>query len=50
MRLLIICLLALVTTIAGLMLCEGVAKDVFQYGFFGALGVSGVLLLLGHFN
>lgn len=50
MRMLILCLSALVISITGLMLCEGVLKDIFQYGFFGALGVSGVLLLLGHFN
>jgi hypothetical protein len=50
MKLLIFCLLAVAGTTTGVILCDGFAKDVFQWGFFGALGISAVLLLTSHFN
>lgn len=50
MKLLILCLLAVAGTTAGVMFCDGLAKDIFQWGFFGALGVSAVLLLTSSFN
>lgn len=50
MKLLILCLLAVVVTTTGVILCEGFVKDLFQFAFFAALGTSFVLLIIGHFN
>lgn len=50
MKMLVICLLAIIVSTTGVFLCEGMAKQVFHVGFFCAVGVSSVLLIIGHFN
>lgn len=50
MKLLIVCFLAVVATTAGVILCEGTAKYLFQFGFAASLIGSGVLLLTGSFK
>ena len=50
MKLLVFCLLAVVVSTTGVILCEGMAKQVFQIGFFCSLGFSFVMLIIGQFN
>lgn len=50
MRLMILCLLAIIGCIAGIMLCEGTVKHIFQFGAFFSLAASLVLLVIGQFN
>lgn len=42
-------LLAIIITTVGVIVCdEGMVKQVFLFGFFGSLGISLVLLVLGN--
>lgn len=50
MKLLIFCLLAVVVSTTGVILCDGVAKQIFQVGFFCSLGLSFVMIVIGQFN
>lgn len=47
MRLLIVCLFALVATTSGAILCDGTAQYIFQVAFFISLGGSVLVLLTG---
>ena len=49
-KLLIVCLLAIVGSIIGIMLCDGMAKHIFQFSAFISLAVSFVFLVIGQFN
>lgn len=50
MKLLLVCLAAVVVTTTGTILCEGAAQNVFRVGFLISLGGSVLLLLSGSFK
>jgi hypothetical protein len=50
MKLLILCLLAIIGCIAGILLCEGMVKHVFQFGVFASLAVTFIFMVIGQFN
>jgi hypothetical protein len=50
MKLLSLCLLAIVGSVVGIMMCEGTAMYLFQFSAFAALATTFVLLVIGQFN